>query len=176
LQDVNVVNAGFVLFFLAFLIFPRLARTCWLSLVLYTESVIVLQFIWSLSRTTLENDRLWGLVAADNLWFQSRYHLVILAFSVVQLDTYRFLQQQEKEIAFSEALQLQLQSTGVNDTSRDSFLMRISATVVNAFKSFFHRYTLTICYILMSIVGLTGEVNLIKLGYVYKHHNYQQVA
>ena len=96
LQEVNVINAVFLVYFIAFLIFPRLARIAWSSLVVYTEVVIVLQFLWQMAFAEGKDQPFWGLYGGKNLWLQLRFHLIILFFAVVQMNTYEHLAFREK--------------------------------------------------------------------------------
>jgi hypothetical protein len=94
-----------VLYFLVFLLFPNLAKAAWISLVIYTNLVIVLQFIWQFSFAANSNviyRRLWGLETHTNLWYQLRFHLVILIFAAIQLHAFDLLRQKTRELETSD--------------------------------------------------------------------------
>lgn len=97
LQEVNVINAVFLMYFVGFLIFPRLARIGWVSLVIYTELVIALKFLWQMSFADGKSQRFWGLEGGDSLWLELRFHLVILFFTAIQMDAYEHLAWRERQ-------------------------------------------------------------------------------
>ncbi len=65
----------------------------------YTEIVIILQFVWQLAFPGSEvvDNALWGLLHHDSLWYGLRFHLVILIFTVIQYNTYELLYQKERQ-------------------------------------------------------------------------------
>jgi hypothetical protein len=53
-----------------------------------------------MSFTNGKDQPFWGLKHSDNLWFELRYHLVILFFTILQMGAYEHLSRREKEAAW----------------------------------------------------------------------------
>lgn len=87
LLSVNILSAGYLAFFLLFFLSESLASRFWWALILYTELVIALQFVWQVSWTlAIENDvtRLFGLYHFGSNWAGFAWSIVILVFTILQ--------------------------------------------------------------------------------------------
>lgn len=85
----NVLTTISVLFFIAFIISPWLARKLWVTLVIYAQAVVALLFVWQISwNYESQNSEFLketvGLQYYSNLWRSTILNLVIVAFSVIQ--------------------------------------------------------------------------------------------
>lgn len=171
LQEVNVLNAGFLIYFIAFLIFPRLARFSWASLVIYTELVILLEFMWQFSfarNANLDRSSLWGL-KPGNLWPILTYHLIILLFTSVQLRVYRLLNIEENNRQYYDA-----ESNGINETIPNEAVLKFERMkpvkfmrdVYNFLFSLVVNFNLVFCYLSFGLIGIIGENSIINVTYL----------
>ena len=173
LQEVNVLNSGFIIYFITFLIFPAVARFAWTSLVLYTELVILLQFIWQFSfarQASLDSSELWGLRKSDNgLWSLLVYHVIILFFTGVQLQAYRLLDRRSAQQTRSydpenhssdsaeEHILVQFEQLAV--VQRIGRVKQFLSSVVTSF-------TFVVCYLCYLLIGFLGVPTLMDYGYL----------
>ena len=87
LLSVDVLSAGYLAFFLLFFLSETLAARFWWALILYTELVIALQFVWQATWTAeAENHvtRLIGLYHFSSNWAGFVWSIVILLFTILQ--------------------------------------------------------------------------------------------
>jgi hypothetical protein len=89
LTAVNLLNAGYMLFFIIFVCFDNKSRAnvLWSALVIYAELVVLLLAAWQVTWTLpLEGHTtaLIGLKHYDRLWLGLAWNLVIMLFAVIQ--------------------------------------------------------------------------------------------
>lgn len=87
LLSVNIFSAGYLAFFLLFFLSESLASRFWWALIVYTELVISMQFIWQATWTLqFENGatRLVGLYHFSSNWAGFVWSIVILVFTILQ--------------------------------------------------------------------------------------------
>lgn len=130
----NVLNAVFVLFSITFLIFPSVAETFWLSLVIYTQTVIVLQFLWQFhfwsDGVEVPSSFLWGFTRFSNMWDSLKFHLIILLFAVVQFNTYELLKKRDKQNEFMrQAVALAPQTLEAGGTVKNGLIVPTAPTL-----------------------------------------------
>ncbi|KNC52181.1 uncharacterized protein AMSG_01007 [Thecamonas trahens ATCC 50062] len=105
LARVSYINAGYMLFFIVFVISPGVARSCWIALVIYTESAILLVYFWQfpatddVSRETADDIGVANLSQKSvSLWAELSWHLAILFFVVLQHHAYVMLDRVEAKL------------------------------------------------------------------------------
>ena len=168
LQQVNIINTVFLLYSIAFLIFPRLARKFWISLVVYTEIIIVLLFIWQLTyfkSRPIEYARLWGLENQGTLWKQLQFHIVILLFTSIQLNTYRLLDKKQRMSAETDRETLNEEDI-LPDAIKNSWIRKFGMRLSDFLETITSRYTLIACYLVFSLISLLKPVTVFDLGYL----------
>jgi hypothetical protein len=168
-----------VLYFVSFLIFPKLAKSGWASLVIYTELVICLQFAWQFIYVDTDIStvtRIWGLEKVDNLWYQLRFPLIILAFTVIQLDMYAVL---DRKTAQRQLLNVAAEGATVDDHDKkieDEFLslplIRALIQAADIVQVLAVRFALLGCFLAFSLIALWGTTTIFDVGYLAIFYGY----
>ena len=89
LEDVNILNALFVVMLIVFLVFPKFARDYWIAMLLYTQAVILIEYIWGFPLSDGVSEDVSNLIgldsnAFDHLWDVLDWHLAILLLATIQ--------------------------------------------------------------------------------------------
>ena len=165
LRDVNFFNAGYFAVFIVFWIFPSTASRYWIMLLMYCQAVIFLIYCWSfpvIRSGFYFLEPYAGLIGLNSkkgttLQMFLTWHLVILAFSVVQFHTYQVL-------ARRGDLRGAIEHIYYMDTQEESEEAKLSfprlVLVV------FNDHWLMWSYAAFLVIGLRGNVSLFKLLYI----------
>jgi hypothetical protein len=143
------------------LIFPKLAKVGWITLVIYTEVIIIMQFIWQLPFITdiaISTGKTWGFFISSDLWTLLRFHLVILIFTVIQQNTYEIINRKEKQRRYNQnnAENMTITTAPLEFGLQSFRIFQISKKL----------YLVVACYLIFSLIGFLGTVTLFKLGFV----------
>ena len=162
LIEANLFNFGYLCFFVLFLLSRRIAMIGWVFLVLYTETVIMVTFLWQLSWTEGLDDT----VAAD--WFGLQHYenlinglfvsLLIFIFSIVQLGLIRVFEAQLKQEG------KHLHKADVSSFTTDDLpLGPWTRIMFNSIDYFIDYSSLWICYLALYVVSMTGHFDLFSM-------------
>ncbi|KAI3651575.1 hypothetical protein MP228_002878 [Amoeboaphelidium protococcarum] len=171
LERVNIINAGFMFFFILFLLYPQLAQRFWLALVVYTELVICLQFFWQFQFAQPNAvSEIWGLEKSNNLWQLLVFHLVILLFTAVQQDVYQSLRQRQMGVSNDSEMALNENSNSVVQNNHSN-LMRTNIVLlalnkIYEFMNYFIKsYNILFCCFAYVLIALLNDVTMFSIGY-----------
>ena len=190
LTEVNILNAGYstipfifiakintVLFFILFIISPRIAKTLWIGLVIYAELVIILLYFWQwnmLGAWHRSAPVFIGLRQFDTLWIGVLWNILIMIFSGIQfhLNNYSKTRNslndaivQEKKI-YSSSLKLSMHEDEhpklVLEEGKPSKLKQ----AIQLSKALLEDYGIIICYVVFLVVGVFDALSLFSIFYL----------
>ncbi|KAL6047282.1 hypothetical protein QOT17_021747, partial [Balamuthia mandrillaris] len=162
LTSINLLNAGYLLFFLVFILSHQIAMKAWSLLVIYTEGVIVTLYVWQLTWTEKYEGYTTKLIGLEHFDKAERglfWHLIILLFSVVQYEVnqlskhQRLLSKHIEEPTLAEELEANLHPV----------LKQVLQLISDAY---FH-YGLAMTYLILLLVSLLTPTNVMNLVYLF---------
>eukprot|EP00002_Diphylleia_rotans_P034972 TRINITY_DN7580_c0_g2_i2.p1 TRINITY_DN7580_c0_g2~~TRINITY_DN7580_c0_g2_i2.p1 ORF type:complete len:2095 (-),score=426.44 TRINITY_DN7580_c0_g2_i2:1764-8048(-) len=174
--EINLFHVGYLVFFVAYLIFVDLARRFWIVLVVYCEAVITVLYMWQIKFIQTDSDaaEVAGLQIftspTEGLLFYITIHCVVAAqYHVFESS----LDLGFKATAAPEHLQPLIQNAAsgqVTQAEKESTQeTSASATidyVIDFLRHFFNSFGLAICYFIYLVNGVGSEACVINLIYV----------
>jgi hypothetical protein len=160
LLEVDLLNAGYVAFFLAFVTWPWFFRRGWLLLIVYAEVVLVLLFIWQWHWLHGVQSQLVGLVHFVSPWRGFALHAVVLMLAVLQ---YRLARNLSRGYIFFSPERIEKRRTVREEMAwmPQAFRAGLDAVALNVDK-----YSLFVTYVTMLLVGFLSRLGLISLMYI----------
>eukprot|EP01114_Cavostelium_apophysatum_P013947 TRINITY_DN3486_c0_g1_i8.p1 TRINITY_DN3486_c0_g1~~TRINITY_DN3486_c0_g1_i8.p1 ORF type:complete len:2315 (-),score=561.17 TRINITY_DN3486_c0_g1_i8:52-6996(-) len=154
LKAVNVLNAGYLIFFIAFATFNNVAERLWITLVLYAELVVVLVSVWQLPWTSKLEGHVTELIGlkhygTEPLWQGIFWNLLIWFFAVLEWHLLRRIRHRKRK-------------GSVQSESSDLKLPYWLDLVVY----YCMKYSLFVSYLSLLLVGLLDELSLVSLFYL----------
>lgn len=158
LTSINLINAGYVVFFcFAVIVRHRVLQRSWIVLIIYAELAIITIYVWQVTWTRPYDrnsfPRLLGLTHysdQDNLLWDEKtqtgliWHLVILAFSLFQHNMVKVARRREKRDPFNRKIPQWMNKT----------------FAVTSFV--FYRYGILVCYVALLLVPTYSTRSLIN--------------
>eukprot|EP01087_Luapelamoeba_hula_P016396 TRINITY_DN5039_c0_g2_i7.p1 TRINITY_DN5039_c0_g2~~TRINITY_DN5039_c0_g2_i7.p1 ORF type:complete len:2374 (+),score=229.13 TRINITY_DN5039_c0_g2_i7:70-7191(+) len=192
LTRVNLFNAGYMLFFVVFIVFETLAMKAWLLLLLYADAVILILYAWQVSEPWTRDFKkdydystdLIGLEFYSTVWIGLVWHVIILVFSIFQWELLKFHNRSsgaEKHIGTRTDIAARRTDTREYtpllsdsiETSEGELLQtskeRHHVTVYNvllAVLAEIKRHFLMITYLALLFIGLLSPASLVDVVYV----------
>lgn len=163
LIDANLFNFGYLCFFVVFLLSRKIAMMFWIVLVIYTESVIMVIFLWQLHWTEKYDDtntaEWFGLQHYEYLITGLMIPLLIFIFSLVQLGLIR---------VFKRRLKKEGRTLRDKNVSTSEFDHKLDAgpktrIILNSIEYFLDFSLLWICYLTLYVVSMIGQYDLFSL-------------
>lgn len=122
----------------------------------------------------------------DDLWFQLRFHVVILIFTVLQLNTYNLLKKKDARARDTPSSVSEIVQDGESHSLRLTYILDVAlrAEAYNVddaqqlrlvilarklsifFDTLTQKYTILACYLVFSLIGFTGDITIFDLGYL----------
>ena len=170
LLSVTIFNFIYLIFFVVFLLSMKIAFIFWGVLVLYTESVILVIYVWQVTWTEDFDDTtaasLFGLQHYDFLLKGLAIPLFILIFSMLQLQIIRLvkmrLKQQGKSLRKSNISEIE-ENDDLDKVSYPRFLL----ILINTITMIRDNYSLVFCYFFFFFVAILGSYDLFSLSFVF---------
>lgn len=163
LVDANLFNFGYLCFFVVFLLSRKIAMMFWIVLVIYTESVIMVIFLWQLNWTESKDD------SSTAEWFGLQHYeylisglfipLLIFIFSLVQLGLIRVFKKRLKK----EGRNLRDTNVNVNEFSHKLETGPKTRIILNSIEYIVDVSSLWICYLTLYLVSMIGQYDLFSL-------------
>lgn len=170
LLSVTIFNFIYLIFFVVFLLSMKIAFIFWGVLVLYTESVILVIYVWQVTWTEDLDDSttatLFGLQHYDFLLKGLAIPLFILIFSMLQLQIIRLvkmrLKEQGKTLRKSNITEIE-ENDDLDKVSYPRFLL----IIINTITMIRDNYSLLFCYFFFFFVAILGSYDLFSLSLVF---------
>ena len=168
-----------VVFFIIFIISPNISRKLWVSLVLYSQAVLLMLFVWQLSWTNATENRhrileeIVGLSHFNNLWRSTIWNLLIVVFSVIQwnVNSVCALSFLLYRIFANATIQVMKEKMRKKETqlSRATSVQQYPAwtlVLTSALQTAYHNFGLFLCYIAFVLVAIVTHRSIISIIYM----------
>ena len=164
LLDANLFNFGYLCFFVLFLLSRKIAIMFWIVLVLYTESVIMIIFLWQLTWTEHLDDTdtadWFGLQHYDHLISGLVVPIAIFGFSIAQLQLINVFKKSLKEQG------LKIHDSSVKAASFSGQKLDVgpkTRILFNTCEYLLDRFSLPVIYMALFTVAMAGSYDLFSL-------------
>jgi hypothetical protein len=169
LEDVNLLNALYLIILIIFLNFPQLREDYWVLLTTYALAVILLTYLWAFPHLIRQHASqqvkdLLGLNfdGFDGLWQALRWHAAIFGLSYAQLLAYR---------SSSGFRTTPTESSDAVDEDAEALLDSSTTSqhqhkVVERFETVLRLLWPLLVQLSLLLVGVLGRVTALRLGFV----------
>ncbi|GAM18094.1 hypothetical protein SAMD00019534_012690 [Acytostelium subglobosum LB1] len=169
LTSITLLNAGYMVFFILFVISEYLASRFWILLVVYAQAVVVLLYAWQIQPTDSLEDattEMIGLVHFEKqrgqaVWFGMIWQVVIVTFSLIQWNLSRF-------VTFHSGL-FQAGSGALDEdhlARQQRDLPKAVKLIMAMLYSATHKYALPFCYLVIVLVASFSKISFISMVYM----------
>eukprot|EP01133_Synstelium_polycarpum_P001527 gene1527-1783_t len=164
LTSVSLLNAGYMLFFILFVMSEKMASRLWILLIVYAQSVLLLLYVWQLSwLSSIDNSttRLIGVIkyTDEPLFVGLIWHLVIITFTLTQWNVNRLY----RAGIFGKAEDDQASDSAVDPNYEIPASLRAFATAIYSASRY---YSLPACYLVLVLVASFSQISIISLIYM----------
>eukprot|EP00045_Choanoeca_perplexa_P018139 m.279369 g.279369 ORF g.279369 m.279369 type:complete len:2344 (-) comp17729_c0_seq13:1260-8291(-) len=170
LEDVNLLNAFYLIILIIFLNFPQVREEYWVLLTTYSLAVILLTYLWAFpglirAHASQQVKDLLGLNldGFDGLWQALRWHAAIFGLSYAQLLAYRS----------SAGFRTTSHENGNESAEEDEEMLLNSSQTSQSQHGFVERFetVLKLVWPLLTqlallLVGVLGRVTALRLGFI----------
>ena len=157
LQQINLLNAGYLIFFLLFLGFPKLSRRYWVTIVIYSQLVLLSLFLYQLPTIReLTPEHIVGPIGIEYYvtpWSGLAIHVFIFLLAFVQFKIYGSLE-------FEHEVPEMYNSSTLVEFSQARKIMVLC-------KYFYAKSWIFATMSLLLVVPVVGSFNLINFGYLF---------
>eukprot|EP01117_Protostelium_nocturnum_P014952 TRINITY_DN5749_c0_g1_i4.p1 TRINITY_DN5749_c0_g1~~TRINITY_DN5749_c0_g1_i4.p1 ORF type:complete len:2411 (-),score=860.18 TRINITY_DN5749_c0_g1_i4:389-7621(-) len=164
LQATNLLNTGYMVFFIVFLISRGLAEQIWLAVVFYSQGIILALSVWQIPATgSPGNDsglaKVIGLIhyPKNVFWFRMIPNIIAMMFTVLQWHLIKYRLKQSKASKRDSIIP--------RPQSKTSIIARF-LTFVDLVSEQFYAYSLLISYLVLLAVAIFDNFSAVSIMYM----------
>ena len=173
LEEVSVINAGYVVILIVFATHPPIARHSWWFLVIYTEFQILIEYIWGFPFTDGISDSINNIIGVEsdshsNLWTLLKWDIAIFSLAIVQYHVYLYAAKARTDFSLFDSRPSAVNTVELetNVEQSEPLESKLVKTIGALARKFAGEYWILIVCVTFLVATLSFRITMIKLGFV----------